>query len=232
VSAVGTSPAKGIPGMATKLIPFAHGLPFALISLLLASCTQSVASRQDVTSAFIARGFLAQEPCGPPCFLGMEPGISTESEVRGILEELGLYQHCEGYDTEEEGGSRGLVCGGFLVGYRPASDIVEVIGFSLPSEATVDDVIAVYGAPQSALAGREGIPEFPKTGMSLFYPHIRVTLGLPPQEGTVYKVVPSTLVSGVTYHDPESYARVWGPELPRWEGYGEYPQTDFFHSAD
>ncbi|MEW6217632.1 MAG: hypothetical protein AB1543_08115 [Candidatus Bipolaricaulota bacterium] len=222
--------AKWIGAVATRVMRPSPCVTIALMSLLLTSCTQPAESTQDSTSALIAASFLAQEPCGPPCFPGIVPGLTREAEVEGILRQLRIDEDCEAHNTEEEGGGRGLVCGGFVVGYRPGSDIVELVGFSAPPGMRVQDLIAIYGPPRSALAGPQGIPEFPRTGMTLFYPEIGVEVALPTQEGTVYTLEPSTLVSGVSYLDADSFARDWGPELPTWAGYGEYRQTEFFHS--
>ena len=53
--------------------------------LLLSACRVNSATKEP---QFADRSFVTDDPCAPPCWYGLLPGVSTESEVEATLAEL------------------------------------------------------------------------------------------------------------------------------------------------
>src|SRR5438132_1178663 len=113
-----------------------------LLPVMLASCAVFNAQQlPDIGDG----GFLTGTPCGPPCFLGIVPGITIEAEVLAILEPMRSVQKCESFNHEAESGRRRLSCLSMNISFRRGTDIVETIGFQTLQKITVAQVIAKYG---------------------------------------------------------------------------------------
>jgi hypothetical protein len=189
---------------------------------LLVACTPRVPGTGAGAPAIGDGGFLSGEPCGPSCFWGIVPGVTTEAEATQILKARGLIEKCEAYDNEAESGSRGIYCRiNTGIGFRRGTDIVDSVGFLPFHRITMEDVIAKYGKPNAVWVTRIGIPEYPETLMILFYDNIRAWLHLPEQEGIAFEVESSTRVEVIGYLDTPSYSSP-RDSLPSWNGYGEY----------
>jgi hypothetical protein len=49
-------------------------------------------------------GLLSREPCGPPCFFGIIPGVSSKDDAITMLRSHELYLDCSEYDNTSQGG--------------------------------------------------------------------------------------------------------------------------------
>jgi hypothetical protein len=175
-------------------------------------------------------GFLTGEPCGPPCFLGIVPGVTKETDAIQILKEKGLYQNCNYVNNESESGLRGFDCSNFLVSmsFFRGTDIIGSIGFNSPQQLMVEMVIKKYGEPDSVLVFSNWFnwePE-PTTSMSLVYGNLKANIGLGEQKGNKFTILSTTPVEWVNYSDPTfptiAENESWNKLLSAWHGYGEY----------
>lgn len=174
-------------------------------------------------------GFLSGDPCGPPCFWGIVPGVTTEAETMQIFKARGLFEKCETYNNEAESGSRGLSCASSVgIVFRRNTDIVEEVGFKPSSRITVEDVIAEYGEPDFVLVTRTSIPEYPRTGMIFYYDDMKARLVLPDQKGSSFQIEASIKIENIGYADKASYndsiSRI-RKFLQNWNGYTEYERN-------
>jgi len=175
-------------------------------------------------------GFLTGEPCGPPCFLGIIPGVTKETEAIQILKEKGLYKNCDYVNNESESGLRGFGCSNFLVNvsFFRGTDVVGSIGFTSARQVTIDMIIKKYGEPDSVLVSSNWFnwePE-PTTSMSLVYDDIKANIGLGEQQGSKFTITSTTIIKWVDYSDPTfpsiTENESWKKFLSSWHGYGEY----------
>ena len=175
-------------------------------------------------------GFLSGEPCGPPCFLGIIPDVTKESDAVKILQDNGLYQDCSFVNNEPESGLRGFHCSSALVSitFFRGTDLVGGVGFYPVQRLTVEMVIEKYGEPdavsvRSIWFNWEAQPE---TSMTLFYNDINATLSLGTQGGNVFNLEPSTPIISVGYSKPgfpsADEDEAFRKYLSLWQGYGEY----------
>jgi len=194
-----------------------------LLLILLPACTPTVPDLGENTRPVGDGGFLSGEPCGPPCFVGIVPGVTREAEAIQILKTEGL---CWNYTTfnNEPSGYRGFTCSPSWVGiaFRPGTDVVDHVGFPLSRIVMVGDVIARYGEPDAVLVAVSS--QYPRTGMNLYYTHLQTILVLPEQEGATFWVKASTTIEQVSYYSTVTYRsrRPTVDSLPKWNGYGEY----------
>lgn len=167
-------------------------------------------------------GFLSNDPCGPPCFLGISPNRTRAPEVTEILNAKKMLQECQPYNNESASGSRGFSCVTIGIGIRfqKGTDIVGMVGFQPSDKITVGKIIAKYGNPDTVSVGNEGIPEHPTVGMSLFYSDIQTVIGLVVQQGTLYNLDASTQAQAINYFDILSFSEQ--RRSGHWRGYGIY----------
>jgi hypothetical protein len=190
---------------------------FLFLSLL-AACVPSVTGINTGAPEIGDGGFLSREPCGPPCFWDIIPGVTTEAEAIQILQSRGLFQKCEAF---AHSGGRGITCpSGIEIVFQQEMDIVGVVGFQLSQAITIEDVIARYGEPDAVLVGV--ISRYPRTRMVLYYDDLKAELFLPWQEDSKFSVVASTKIEHISYNSKVSYESSRSDSFPRWNGYGEY----------
>jgi hypothetical protein len=175
-------------------------------------------------------GFLSGEPCSAPCFLGIIPNKTKETQAIQILKDNGFYKNCYIYNHESSSGLRGAVCSGGIVSvaYFRGTDIVGSIDFRPSQELTVEMVIEKYGEPNAVSVASIWFnwEKKPKTNMALIYDNINATVSLGDQEGDIFQIIPTTKVESIGYSDHrfpsiEEY-EAWKSFLSSWQGYGEY----------
>ncbi len=167
-------------------------------------------------------GFLTGQPCGPPCFWSIVPGITTEAETVEVLKTKGLFQNCEPFNNEARSGDRGIICRYIMVvGFQLGTDVVKDIGFRPIQKIIVADVIKKYGEPNGVSVIGTSTPETPHSVVILYYDDIRTTITLPEQEGTTFLLEASTQIESIGYSDAASYSKS-RRFLTDWQGYGEY----------
>jgi hypothetical protein len=175
-------------------------------------------------------GFLSGEPCRAPCFLGIIPNKTKESQAIQILKDYGLYKNCYIYDNESETGLRGAVCSKTNVSivYFRGSDLVGSIGFRPTERLTVEMVIDKYGVPDAVSVASIWFnwERQPTTNMALVYEEINATISLGKQEGNIFQVKPVSIIESIGYSD-NTFPSIEEYEsgnrfLSSWHGYGEY----------
>lgn len=117
---------------------------------------------------------ISGEPCGPPCWQNMTPGVTTMEEARAAAEALGatIYE----IETETQAAfafafsDEGLCC--FIL---PDEDgnLVDLIALLFSGKLTVGDIIAVYGDP--SYVDGEALDDV-GAALRLFYPQHNLTL--------------------------------------------------------
>jgi len=168
-------------------------------------------------------GFLSHDPCGPPCFFGITPGVTTEAEAREIMEQHPeISNGCEDFDFSKEGGMRGIRCYnkyGLRIGFT--DDVVGGIGFR-PTKITLQQVLNAYGIPTSLRVGIVSLPDYPlRVRMILCFDQISADLILSDQDGKEFVVTGDTATASIGYY-PAGESCVL-PEDVTWNGYGAYP---------
>lgn len=176
-------------------------------------------------------GVLSNEPCGPPCFWGIEPGKTTFHLAHRILEERLALDLCEEriYVDELEQREEGVLsCAGILdIRYLPGTDEIYYIRFEPVLPILLQDVVAKYGPPDLVVILNTGLPEYPSGRASLYYSKLRMVLPMTEeQEGFEYRVAPSMPIDTIGYLSENEFQReleIFADNLHPWRGYGKYP---------
>jgi len=176
-------------------------------------------------------GFLSDEPCGPPCFMGMEPGITTKAEALEILKTRGFLEGCvslDAYQAYIARGEGGWSCQtAFSVRYPQNTEIINYIGINLNNAVTLQDIINKLGYPSFVLVLNTGLPEHPTVQISLYYSEPRIVIPLGGEfEGFQFEISQTTLIDSVDYLDLQTleyHYELFSDELIAWKGYGIYP---------
>jgi hypothetical protein len=177
-------------------------------------------------------GFLSEEPCGPPCFLNIIPGVTTETEANTILQGYFDLKDCHHWDERHEGGVHAIQCPRAFAGPSLTvtvgidfgeHDIVDGLGFTPTKTITVEEVIKRYGEPSAVDILGWGVQNQKTTSvtMKLFFDDIQTVVDLPQQAGMNYKLEPSSQVGGIYYPGNLSFKKIRTMSQP-WNGYGEY----------
>lgn len=185
-------------------------------------------------------GLLSGEPCGPPCFWGIEPGKTTQSEAFQILTNLGVMEACESYDYFENLTNEwigGWACQakfdyrfekpkGFGVSFRKSTGIIDGVRFIPTIPITLQDIIAKHGFPDVVVVLDTGLPEYPTVQASIYYSALRIVFPLSKeQEGAEYKIEPITPIDQVVYLDNDALEydfEIFAEHIVPWKGYGGY----------
>lgn len=206
--------------------------------VFLASCTMSA-------NVPIGDGGLFSDPsCGAPCFWGMKPGQTTESEARRVLDERAVTNDCHDWRnmssawyTMSPPGASGIECefqgrgpsgspGVILIAFSPQTDVVNGISFTPAGLVTLKDIMHKYGSPSSVAIWNSGIPEHSTIDTEILFDSFLMAIGLAQQDGRLYDVRPDAQVQNVRYASSADYAayrqRIAYLTFP-WNGYGTYP---------
>lgn len=177
-------------------------------------------------------GIVSQEPCGPPCFQGIRPGITTFWDARLIVKNAG--QQCRLGDTIL-GENRWLICRSgdthiemVASGTHTVDEMrltVDRIHLQPPVKVTVGELIAQYGPPDSLVPSNNGDGQ--RLGMGLNYDRLQTRVILAMLPGIIYTVTPGTTIESVDYQTAANYQRdrSWEADngfLQPWKGYGAY----------
>ena len=212
-----------------KLLVFA-GLAFTGLVLICVFINGDIIRILSAKPDLKDGGFLSGEPCGPPCFLGITPNVTTEEQAVQILKAKGLYRNCHIFNNEDESGLRGAACADVEIAYYRSSDLVGSISFSPSQPITVEMVIAKYGNPDAVSVSTIWFnwEKQPTTSMGLIYDRIHAVVGLGEQESSTFYLTPTTRISAVGYSD-QTFPSVREYEAiakyrSSWQGYGWYQE--------
>ncbi len=169
-------------------------------------------------------GILSQDPCGPPCFQGIQPGVTTFDEAALILKNAGF--PCS---VEDRWQGKFLVCGsddaqikladsGFC-SFVSTEPMVATIALMPPDKITVDEFIAAYGQPDLVMTW----PQF-----ALAYQDLQafVFFSMEPGQKT-YTFAPDSPIWQIIYVNAAEYqpCREMTPsDEQQWKGYGTYKE--------
>jgi len=171
-------------------------------------------------------GFLSENPCGPPCFWGITPGITTDTEALNLLELKGFNTNECDYSQRQNPDQREIGCGAVGTGYTLGITVdpfglVTTIGFNPEISFSLMDVISKYGNPDAIYVVNQNVTAMPvDMGIRLFYDHLQAVLDLPDQEGSA--VITAELeILNISYRNEQVYdeSRIY---TQPWHGYGNY----------
>ena len=219
-----------------------------LLALPLAVLAASVSCGETPEGALVPvdTSLLTGEPCEPPCWQGLTPGVSTEEEVNDFLRSSELVDQSSIFRGELTR-DRGEVVGTTIQWWSTAnmSNVPRQFGNDclimegllqgsiiwLDSEVTLQDLLERYGAPAKFTAWMEGV-ESPYVKVTLFYPRHGFEATLIIRQGEV-ELRPESEIVRVWYFRSasqiEDYLRLCREigypcasedTLQEWHGYG------------
>jgi len=193
--------------------------PISLVmAIVLAGCSVLEARTPDIGDG----GFLSGLPCPAPCFYGVTPGSTQLHQAMEILRAADLCPNPAQFDSRPEGGTLGFNCGSRITVSSRDSDLpVDTVGFSPSELLTVGMVVEVRGSPDAVVVAPASIPESRRVAMFLLYDDVLAMLLLPEQQGSVFRLPPSTSVERVGYLDEDAYKSVGLGSVP-WAGFTSY----------
>jgi hypothetical protein len=165
-------------------------------------------------------GVISGKPCGPDCFFGIEPGKSTLQDVNNALSKYGFINYC-GKETIND--LSRIRCGDtFRIVFTDQFKIVDMINFSPTPSIKVKDIVDKYGPPDFVIFYPEGVPEYPRTGLSLLYLQLNMSIQFPDQEGTTFILEPEAIVESIQYSIADLDLMRRANLLQKWNGYNKY----------
>ena len=209
----------------------------ALCLLAVITCLYSCSTDETL----VANGLLTGEPCGPPCWQGLVPGVSTEEEVDGFLRTNEYVDFHTVYEDSYEGGvavrwqRRGQTDAWNM--FDVQDGVLEVMRMYPDSEVVLEQLIDRYGAPDKFEAGLVMLDGPVHTKVDLFYRDLGMMIELHlPAEGPELR--PETRVVRIQYFQPDALEDVlatiwlkkgasladlelqWLEDWRDWQGYG------------
>ena len=155
------------------------------------------------------------EPCSPPCWQNMTPGLTTMTEARAIAETLGatIYE-IENHDFAFAFSDEGLCC---FIFTDDDEDLVDTIALLFSGKLTAGDIIARYGDPSyvdGAIAD-----DTTEAALRLFYPERSLML-LAAIDGIDDRLGETTPIYQAVYVPEDLMANILeSTPLDNWKGY-------------
>ncbi|MFZ3069774.1 MAG: hypothetical protein WA110_01445, partial [Anaerolineaceae bacterium] len=171
------------------------------VYLLLVSCSASKSPESESGTDFGDGGLFSATPCGPPCFYGITPGITTREEVSNILyAEDSVFEGCEAFDNRAYSGLEGIACNFHVFSLVFEDDLVDNVAFTPGFAITLEQVIEEYGEPSRLYTFSTSFQEYPIYGeVKLCFNNIKMMAWLPPQEGDTYHVSADSTIESISY---------------------------------
>ncbi len=169
-------------------------------------------------------GIFSEKPCASPCFFGIRIGETSSEQVTPSLGSQGVAP-CYKYEEAN------IMCGvGFFANVWVTVDLstslVHSIGYDPSIPISVADIVEKYGNPNYVWVYSEGIPEFPKLSLSIFWDSIKMEIDLPTiddNEKHTYSIEESTEIQWITFYDDAVYSvRTLEGDAQSWNGYSVY----------
>ncbi len=162
-------------------------------------------------------GLLTANPCGPPCFLGIQPGITTQDKLLKSDWSAYGFKNCRRITANNTALGPGLFCESLSIRVDEQTKKVGLIRFTLRTPITVEVVISKYGDPNS-LATLPPIANYNFWHTFVYFDTIHTWLHLKQEGGATFIISPSTNVEEVGY-----YPATADKNRQSWHGYGQYP---------
>jgi hypothetical protein len=171
-------------------------------------------------------GVLSSTPCGAPCFYGITPGRTTDTEVvKLISSNKDVFINCEKYDDRASGGKEGLICGDSF-GISFSNNLVDAVSFLPTSEISLHQFIDKYGSPDVIDSSIVSLPDKPfRAGTILYFDKIHSIIDLPDQSGSEVQILPETIISKLLFLSEPRYEYQKNLSIKTgvpWHGFGTY----------
>jgi hypothetical protein len=173
-------------------------------------------------------GLITKDPCAPPCFWNITPGITTLAEVYEIIEDKEITDACETLEDANEDFDY-ISCGyAFEIAFFEKSDIVANLSLGPTQEIKMKDIIHELGPPDRVVTMMGEIPDALEfLDMWIYYDDILTEIRLETQDYVAgkgyYHVSETTIVDGIYYYEEEGYKNdIFYRHASQWQGYGEY----------
>jgi len=166
-------------------------------------------------------GLFTDEPCGPPCLWGIEPGVTTMDQVFAIFSTYLPEEDCTLTPGEKIRNYDYIFCkAGIGVKLDGELGIVQSIA-TLPSQnITVSDVTEEFGEPSSVIVINFGVSDI-TTSIVLIYSELRMGIETERQQGSSFSLEPETGVYNIIYYS-ESELDEQSKWEEEWKGYQKY----------
>ncbi len=192
------------------------------------STTEEYFEQENSKNEIDDGGLLSKKPCGPPCFLGIVPGISTESDVVSISKTFDVLSTCKIYDNRNQGGIKGMQCKKIYLGFTDTG-LVDGLTYYPSIEITLGRIIEIYGSPSGVDVDRMSLPDSPsRLGMIFWYNNIQTKIFIE-QNGDVVQINSDTPIQKVEYLSKNTYIEeinIFDNKIIEWKGYGTYTITE------
>lgn len=164
---------------------------------------------------------LSDQTCEAPCFLGITPGVTSESEARTVIYNSDRLLNCADYDNTEQSGAKWIRCDAIAFVFLDNG----VVWISItPLNLTVEQVIQKYGIPDALSVLLVSRPDEPYRSEAVFrYDQFRLQVNLIEAMGNRYEITPNTQVKSITFLNENEQDLLKNTILDNWKGYGLYP---------
>lgn len=190
---------------------------------LILICSCSFHSSKNISKIIGDGGFISNKPCGPTCFYGVIPGVTTYIEAKEIIaKNKTVFVNCEEIDLTSDGGGHAISCAD-RIGFGFEKQIVAGIGFSPKSDLTIQQVIDKYGPPNSVYTFIITRPDEPvQSTFLLYYDSLHTVVGMGNQNQAEFLINYDSTVSSIAYHSAKNYDLFHTKNGTKWHGYGIY----------
>jgi hypothetical protein len=177
-------------------------------------------------------GLLSKQPCGPPCFMGFSPDVTTKTEVFDFFKNKVDINQCHIWDHQKEAGDEGIICNPIEVTFQK-SGLVDYIRYSPSTQITVKDILKSYGEPDGVRSVSDGddTGKILSVYMELYYNQINTKFDLEKQQNTIFELNETNPVIQITYSTNIEFDKDLEFTEP-WLGFGKYEPIMHLEGGD
>lgn len=161
---------------------------------------------------------LDTESCNPPCWQGLVPGETTESEVRHFLANHPGITGCHDFDDGDESGIRGIGCYVISFTFGSQGDTLDSIGYRPDKRIILDQLIKRYGSDSHVY-----IDAMYHTDIVIIYPEHGLVAYITLPDEITFVIQPDFVIDEIGYLAPQS---IYDEQLLEgtvpWQGYVDY----------
>jgi hypothetical protein len=164
-------------------------------------------------------GLITENPCSPPCFLGVIPDVTSKPQAVEILKQQGFGDYKQFDNIISYGNSIDIK--------YDSNEYVNVISFAPTATLEVEAIIEKYGPPDivEVISDMLSTPEHNHLRMGFFYNKLLTYIRLETQETfSAYSLGETIKVNRIVYFNKSAYenAKTVSKHSVQWKGYGLY----------
>jgi hypothetical protein len=167
---------------------------------------------------------ISEKPCGPPCYMGVTPGVTRLEKLIEILKGKDKNLVCTEVKIQDTK-THAMSCGNVIYIHFTDDQIIRTVYYLIQPPIPISEVIKKYGFPDHVKPFITGVHDL-TIQIDFYYDKQFMKIRSKSQKEVIYHLDASSLVESVIYFDEERYKEDFNQIKPTpWKGFGDYVEA-------